>query len=365
MADLTTRVLGFTLEHPIMPAAGPPVRDAQALKACLEGGAAALVSKTISTKAAPVPTPNMADFKTYFLNTELWSELSPEHWLEKEYPPTAAMAKEAGVPLIVGLGYTADDIAALAPKVKPFADAIELSTHYIGDDPKPMQDAIRAAKEGAGVPVLVKMSPFREPQGAALAAQEAGADAIVATNSFGPAFGIDIEHGGRLWMGGKGYGWMSGPALKPIALRMVYDIARVVDIPVIGVGGISRGTDVVEFLMAGAQAVQVCTAAITKGPGIYGKLAQELAQWLDQHGYASISDIQGLALKQPVPAMTQPPTLLPERCTGCGLCVTSCVYGALYLEEKKIHIHPEACGHCGLCTSRCPVDALRYLPGSF
>lgn len=354
MADLTTRLFGLTLAHPVMPAAGPPVRDGAALLACAKGGASALVTKTISVAAANVPMPNMADFKTYFLNTELWSELSPEQWLEKEY----LIAQEAGLPMIIGLGYTADEIAQLAPKVKPFADAIELSTHYISDDPKPMQDAIRAAKEGAGVPVLVKMSPFRDAQTAALAAQEAGADGIVAVNSFGPAFGVDIEHGGKLWMGGKGYGWMSGPALKPIALRMVYDIARAVSIPVLGVGGISTGADVVEFLMAGASAVQVCTAAITKGPGIFGKIAQQLDRWLDQHGYASVAAIQGLALKQPVPAMQQPPTLLVERCTGCGLCVTSCVYGALYLEEKKIHIHPERCEKCGLCISRCPVDAL-------
>lgn len=354
MADLTVKLFGHTLAHPIMPAAGPPVRDGEALLACARGGAAALVSKTISVRAAPVPQPNMADFRTYFLNTELWSELPPEQWFEQEYPK----AKQAGLMLIVGLGYTAEEIAWLAPRVRPFADAIELSTHYIGDDPRPMQEAIRAAKDGAGVPVLVKLSPFRDVQRAAVAAQEAGADGIVAVNSYGPCLGIDIEHGGRLWMGGKGYGWVSGPALKPIALRAVYDIARSVDIPVIGVGGISRGTDVVEFLMAGAAAVQVCTAAIVKGPGIYGKLAQELNAWLDQHGYVSVDAIRGLALRQAPPVMTRPPVLVPERCTGCNLCVTSCVYGALYLEDKKIHLHEERCAFCGLCLSRCPVEAL-------
>ncbi len=71
MADLTTKLLGFTLANPLMPAAGPPVRDAKAIKDCIEGGIGAIVTKTISTTAAPVPLPNMADFKTYFLNTEL------------------------------------------------------------------------------------------------------------------------------------------------------------------------------------------------------------------------------------------------------------------------------------------------------
>ncbi len=354
MADLTTKLLGLTLSHPVMPAAGPPVRDGEALLKCAEGGAAALVTKTISVKAADVPTPNMADFKNYFLNTELWTELPPEQWLEVEY----AKAKQAGLPMIISMGYTAEEIAEMAPKVKPFADALELSTHYIADDPKPMQDAIRAAKV-AGVPVLVKMSPFREPQPLAIAAQEAGADGIVAVNSYGPAFGVDIEHGGKLWMGGKGYGWISGPALKPIALRMVYDIAQVVDIPIIGVGGISKGTDVVEFLMAGATAVGVCTAAITKGHSIFGKIARQLNRWLDQHGYASVEEIRGLALKHEVPEMTEPPILVPERCTGCNQCVISCVYGALYLDEnRKIRIHEENCEKCGLCISRCPVNAL-------
>lgn len=353
MANLTTHLCGLTLAHPIMPAAGPPVRDGKALLACAAGGAAALVAKTISVKAADVPSPNMADFKSYFLNTELWSELPPEQWLDVEY----AVARQAGLPLIISLGYSAEDIAALAPRVAPFAEALELSTHYISDDPRPMQDAIRAAK-ATGLPVLVKLSPFREPQSAALAAQEAGADGIIAVNSYGPTFGVDIEHGGRPWMGGKGYGWMSGPALKPIALRMVYDIARVVEIPVIGVGGISTGADVVEFLMAGATAVQVCTAAITSGPQIYGKIAAQLEKWLDDHGYASVEEIQGLTLRQPIPVMRQPPQLRVERCIGCNRCVISCVYDALYLEEKKIRIREENCAKCGLCISRCPVDAL-------
>jgi dihydroorotate dehydrogenase subfamily 1 len=355
MANLITELFDLELAHPIMPAAGPPGRDGAALLACAEGGASALVTKTISVKAADVPTPNMADFKTYFLNTELWSELPPEQWLDHEY----AIAQEAGLPMIIGLGYTADEIAELAPKVAPFADAIELSTHYIADDPKPMQDAVRAAKAGANVPVMVKMSPFRDPQQAALAAQEAGADAIVATNSFGPAFGVDIERAGRPWMGGKGYGWMSGPAIKPIALRMVYDIARVVEIPVIGVGGIASGADVVEYLMAGATAVQVCTAAITHGPDIYGKIARQLEKWLDKHDYAGVAEIQGLTLKHAIPQMPAPPTLLVETCIGCGKCVTSCVYDALYLEDKKIHLRAENCARCGLCISRCPVDALQ------
>ncbi len=354
MSDTTVKLWNMTLAHPVMPAAGPNVKDAAALRACAEGGAAALVAKTISSTAATIPHPNMADLKTYFLNCELWSEYTADEWVERELPA----ARQIGLPLIVSLGYNAQDIAALAPRVRPFADALELSTHYTGNDPKPMQDAIRAAKDAVDVPVMVKLSPFRDVHATAIAAQEAGADGIICVNSFGPALGIDIERGGRLWMGGKGYGWISGPALKPIALRAVYDVAHSVDIPIIGVGGITRGTDVVEYLMAGASAVQVCTAAITRGPSIYGKIAKELGAWLDAHGYASIDEIRGMALRRSAPLMETPPTILLDKCTGCGVCVTSCVYDALYLEDKNIRLHPELCTQCGLCISRCPTGAL-------
>ncbi|MBN1486172.1 MAG: 4Fe-4S binding protein [Anaerolineae bacterium] len=360
MADLTTQLPGMILNHPVMPAAGPPGHDSKALQACAAGGASALVAKTISTVAAEVPTPNMADFKTYFLNTELWSELPPEQWLEKEYPEAKKTAQANGIPLIIGLGYTAQDIAELAPKIRPFADAVELSTHYIGDDPAPMQEAIRAAKDALDVPVYVKLSPFRDAHRAAVAAQKAGVDGIVAINSFGPTLGIDIENGGRSWLGSKtGYGWLSGPALKPLALRVIYEVARVVDIPIIGVGGITTGTDVVEFLMAGATAVQVCTAAITQGPGIFNKIAQQLDKWLDEHEYKSLADIRGLTLRQAQLQMPSPPILIPERCIGCNRCVTSCVYDALYLVDKKIRLYEERCAKCGLCLSRCPVRALK------
>ncbi len=358
MADLSVEICGLHFRNPVLTAAGPPVWNGAAMVRCAEGGAGGLVTKTISVEGAKVPTPNMAQVRGGFLNTELWSELPPEQFIEHEF----AIAKETGLPLIISLGYSADDVASLAPRVRPFADGLELSTHYIGDDPGPMMDAIRAAKDAVDVPVFVKLSPFRDMRQAAEAAQQAGADGIAAINSFGPTLAIDIETGHPLMGSREGYGWMSGPMLKPLAVRCIFDVARAVDLPILGVGGVSRGEDAIELIMAGAWAVQVCTAAILKGPAIFGKIAGQMERWLDEHGYRSLDDIRGLAIERQRERRFRtehvPPVYIEENCTGCGLCETSCVYQAIRVIDDKAVLYPEQCYGCGLCVTRCRFGAL-------
>jgi len=213
------------------------------------------------------------------------------------------------------------------------------------------------------VPVIVKLSPLgREMKAAAQAAQEAGADGIAAINSFGPCLGIDVETGLPLMGSKEGYGWLSGRAIKALALRCIFDIARTVDLPIFGVGGISRGTDAIEMFMVGASAVQLCTAAILRGPGVFGKIAQEMNEWLDEHGYASVNDVKGLTIRKLEERAFRtthlPPKLYVDLCTGCGLCETSCVYGAITVDGDNAHLDETLCQGCGLCVTRCPTPAL-------
>jgi dihydroorotate dehydrogenase subfamily 1 len=359
MADISVDLLGMLLKTPVMPAAGPPIKDGESAHKAKEGGAGAIVTKTVSARAAKVPKPNMAQVKGGFINTELWSELSLEQWIEKEYPQVV----ETGLPVIIGVGYTSEDIKEVIPKVERFADAFELSTHYLGNDPTPMINSIRAAKETTDLPVMVKLSPQVDIPKFAKEAENAGADGLVLINSFGPTLDIDLESGKPLLGSENGFGWLSGQAIFPLALRSVFEAVRSVNIPVVGVGGINTGKEAIKMIMAGAQAVQVCTAAILNGPQIYNKIANEIEKYLDDHGFNSLEEIRGIAQKNTV---IQPnyklivPDINDEKCTECGLCVKSCVYDAIHLVKdlNSVRIDTNKCVGCGLCVTRCNFNAL-------
>jgi len=362
MVSLAVEICGLKLRNPIMPAAGPTVRDGDALVAAAKGGAGALVAKTVSVSPAEVPRPCMAKVKDSLLSADLWSDLPLERWLKFEY----AKAKKTGLPLIASIGYKSEEIRELAPKVvKAGADALELSTQYLGPDPTQIAEATKAAKETVSVPVFVKLSPnVLNISDFAKAAEGAGADGIVAINTLGTCLSIDIENTLPMLGSASGYGWLSGPAIKPLALRCVADICRAVKIPVIGVGGITDGRDAIEFIMAGASAVQVCTAAIIRGPKVYGLIADEMTRFMRVKNYNSIDDFRGVALRhlpeQPLRTKAKPPEVLISKCTGCGLCEKYCVYGAARMIGKKAEIYPGKCYGCGLCVSVCPARALRF-----
>jgi ferredoxin len=155
---------------------------------------------------------------------------------------------------------------------------------------------------------------------------------------------------------------MSGASLKPIAMKCIADIARSVRKPVIAVGGVTTGEDAIEFMMAGASAVEVCTAAILQGDTVYGQIVGEMGKWLDEHGYDSVNDIRGIALKHLDKGvkLKPPPKVDLEKCTRCGLCPKSCVYYAINLDKGKgtFSIDAEKCEGCGMCISVCPYYAL-------
>jgi dihydroorotate dehydrogenase subfamily 1 len=362
MVDLSVEICGLKFRNPILPAAGPTVKDGNALVRAAEGGAGGIVAKTVSVAPANVPRPCIVKVKDSLLNAELWSDLPLEQWLRHEYPK----AKKTGLPLIASVGYKAEEIREVAPKVEAAgANALEISTHYLEKDPASVVEAAKAAKEVVDIPVFVKLNPnVPNVVQSARAVEQVGADGIVAINTLGPCLAIDIENAMPTLGSAYGYGGLSGPAIKPLAVRCVADICRAVKIPVIGVGGVSDARDAVEFIMAGASAVQISTAAIVRGPKIYGLIADAMVKFMRAKGYNSIAEFKGIALRhlpeEPIRTTAKPPEVIKSRCTGCGLCERYCSYEAVRIAGRIARIDPVKCYGCGLCVSVCPARAVRF-----
>jgi dihydroorotate dehydrogenase len=298
MADIAVEFLGMRFRNPIIPAAGPNVGSGLQLRRAAEGGAGGLLAKTVSVKAAEVPRPNMVKFGAAgMLNHELWTELPPEQWLEHEYDIGLAAARAHGIPFIASVGYAPDELRHLGPLVEAKGvDALEFTVHYV--DPKSVVEIGRALRERVKVPIIAKLSPHKGDLGDLAAALEPYVDGFACINSYGPALTIDPARVEPVLGSKLGYGWLSGSPLKPLALRSVFEVARRVAKPVIGVGGITTAADVIEYFMAGASLVGICTTVLLRGHQVYGKLARGVADWLDQHGHADLAAVQGLYLKR-------------------------------------------------------------------
>lgn len=158
---------------------------------------------------------------------------------------------------------------------------------------------VREIKRRVAVPLIMKLSPnVTDIAEIARACEAEGADALACGNTVGPGMFIDLETGIPILA--NQVGGLSGPAFKPITVAKVYEVARAVGIPVVAVGGVLTGADVIEMVMAGAYCVGIGTAAYYRGPEVYALVVSETERWLEEHGYGSLEEIRGLALRAPV-----------------------------------------------------------------
>jgi dihydroorotate dehydrogenase subfamily 1 len=370
MINLSTTVFGQLFKNPVLPAAGPNVGTGEKTRLAAQGGAGGLVTKTVSLHPAVVPKPNMARFrKDSMINAELWSELTLDDWLTNEYNIALAAAKEFGLPLIASIGYSPEELATLGPFLQEKGiNLIEFSIHHIGDES--IIEAAAALRKAVSIPIIAKLSPNIGQLGRTAALLDPYVDGFACINSFGPTLSIDIEKIESPLGSDDGMGWLSGPAIKPIALQAVYEVSQATHKPVIGIGGIATGKDVIEFMMAGASLVGLCTAAILQGPYVYGTIAEQAAQWLEEHGYSDINEIKGLFTQKmknkPAPSTSDTLCMVVnvDKCKACGRCEIVCQYDALTAKPKeKAFIDPVHCAVCGLCRTVCPFDAIELVVG--
>ena len=226
----------------------------------------AIVTKTITLKArVGNPPPRIVETASGMLNSIGLENKGADDFLKEKSPFLKALKTKV---VISVAGETTAELQELVKKVgsSGLADAIELNLScpnikdrgIIAQDPKAVGAFVRAARKAAKTVLIAKLSPnVTDISEVAGAAEDAGADAVSLINTF-PAMAIDIKTGRPVL--GNVTGGLSGPAIKPIALKMVWDVHNAVKIPIIGIGGIMTAEDAIEFLLCGAKAVQVGTA---------------------------------------------------------------------------------------------------------
>jgi len=299
---LATEIAGLKLANPTMLASGILGYTGLSLKSVIEAGAGAVVTKSLGLEPRTgYLNPTVVQVDCGLLNAMGLPNPGISH-----FKGEMKELKNTGVPIILSIyGYTSEEFTEVAETaVKLGADAIELNVSCphikkagaeIGCDPLLLTEIVKEVKENVDKPVIVKLTPNVTNIGEiGQAAEKAGADAITAINTI-KAMNIEIETG-RPLLANK-FGGLSGPAIKPIAIRCVYDIYSSVEVPVIGCGGISSWQDAIEFILAGASAVQIGTAIAFNGVNVFSSIAKGIDTYLERKNIKNIKEVVGLAHK--------------------------------------------------------------------
>ncbi len=298
MANLSVNLCGIQFKNPVIAASGTYGfgREFHELYDIGQIGGVSTKGLTLEARLGN-PTPRIAESRGVILNAVGLQNPGVEHFIECDLQ----WLKSTGTRVIANVaGKTLDDYQQICARLDGLVDMVELNISCpnvrsggmaFGIKPQTVEEVTRVAKSGlTKTPLIVKLSPNVESIATnAKAAQNGGADCISLINTL-TGMAIDIEK--RKPIIANNTGGVSGAGIKPIAVRMVYEASQAVDIPVIGMGGITCAEDAIEFLMAGATAVQVGTANFTD-PYAMPKIIQGLNSWCDKHNVKNVSELTG------------------------------------------------------------------------
>ncbi|MFH0737717.1 MAG: dihydroorotate dehydrogenase [Candidatus Micrarchaeota archaeon] len=296
---------GKRLKNPIVLASGVAGMTRGSLEAACRNGCGAVTAKSLTTEPRKGHEgPNIVDVGCGLLNAMGY----PNPGIDAGLSEFGGWKRDEAL-IISIVGKDAAEFGALAQKVDEAkrylgASAIEAALscpHTPGygtmagqGSPEAISEITKAIKASCKLPLIVKLSPSIPGEGkAAKAAEEAGADAINMGNSLGPGMKIDLAR--KKPMLGFGVGGLTGPAVKPVIVRAIYDIRKSVNIPILGTGGVTYGEDAIELMMAGADWVGVGSAVYYRGPKAFGLIADEMEAWMKKNGYPNLKNIVGAA----------------------------------------------------------------------
>ena len=299
MANLSVNLCGVQLKNPVIGASGTFGfgREFNELYDIGVLGGVSTKGLTLEPRLGN-PVPRIAESRGVILNAVGLQNPGVEHFIKEDLE----WLKKTGTCVIANVaGKTLDDYKGICERLDGLVDMIELNISCpnvksggmaFGIKPQSVEEVTRVAKSGAKrTPLIVKLSPNVESIAVnAKSAENGGADCISLINTL-TGMAIDIEK--RRPIIANNTGGVSGAGIKPIAVRMVYEASQAVKIPVIGMGGITCAEDAIEFLMAGATAVQVGTANFTN-PYAMPQIIDGLNAWCDKHGVENITELTGV-----------------------------------------------------------------------
>ncbi len=288
------------MKNPTMLAAGILGSTAASLNWAARSGAGAVVTKSFGLNPNNgYANPTTVEVKGGVINAIGLSNPGVNNFkLELE-------KLDNSVPAVASIyGANPVEFSEIASGVEGLVDAVELNVSCphamggcgsaIGQDPELTAAIVRSVKKRVELPVFVKLTPnVTDIVEIASSAQKAGADALTMINSLGPGMRIDIKTGKPILK--NKFGGLSGPAVKPVALRCVFEVYESVDVPIIGVGGIRDYRDVLEFIYAGASTVQIGTAIMYEGLDIFKDISNRLTKFMNEMGYNSIDEMIGIS----------------------------------------------------------------------
>ncbi len=393
MADLRTNFIGIKSPNPYWLASAPPTDKEYNVVRAFKAGWGGVVWKTLGSEGPPVVNVNGprygaiwgADRRLLGLNNielitdrPLQVNLQEIKKVKRDWPDRA---------MVVSLMVPCDEEswkAILKAVEETEADGVELNFgcphgmsergmgSAVGQVPEYIEMVTRWVKQHSRMPCIVKLTPnitdIRKP---AEAAKRGGADAVSLINTINSITAVNLDtFAPEPTIDGKGaHGGYCGPAVKPIALNMVAEIARnpeTAELPISGIGGINTWRDAAEFMALGAGTVQVCTAAMTYGFGIVKELTAGLSLYMDQKGFDSVDQL----VRKAVPNVTDwqylnlnyvtKARIDQDLCIKCGRCYAACEdtsHQAIAMKEGRVfEVIDAECVACNLCVNVCPVE---------
>ena len=395
MACLAGEMLGVKLSSPLLLAPGQYTTTGSMISSCAktiaENGWGGVVTKTYFPNSDLLSRPYLWSSPQYRGLAMQNTGPNMQHFCDEEKVRLSESIKVAhayGLAVIVSImGSSFDQWKYLTEEIQQCkADVLELNLscpaavnsieanrhggYQAGQQPEIVAQVTEVVSQNASIPISAKLSPnTADITVFAKACMENGAQGVTAINTLQGIIGVDVETGVPLCSDIEKRAFkagISGPVIKPVGLRMVADIAQSIPgIAISATGGICNWRDAVEYLMLGAQNVQVCTAVMMRGFSVGKEILDGLQDFMCRKGYQSLSDFRGMALPYLTTVSKACPSakasISQERCIRCGKCLTACscaAFQAILKNDTAYRVDQARCDGCGLCTVVCPQEAI-------